>query len=704
MGKNDFDRAFDFEEEDDFDPKAFLDAEEYDDDIDLSEFSDEELGLSPQSEETVSEDAPEDELDLDGLDLGGLDLDGIDLGDADPQEQEPDDRELDSDFEPDMTFEPDADGNDDFDPDMDLNDFLNLGNRRDAREDPDEDTAYDDPTEDPDFSEHTEKPEDVANLPKAKQPEEIEMDMNTEYPEETQMEDFADGPVDEQEDTPPRKAPPRQRPKKERKPAGPNIFTKFYDLYFAPALTGKLPEEPQDPSSPRRRRRKTKAQIFKEVYLPPIIACVCLILVLTFVIGSVSNLIEEKRINKQNEQSHLDESQSAADLAQAEQQRILDEAAQLAAGYDYDGAISVLESYGDLNNYPNLAAKRSEYSTIKDQLIEHQDPSMIPNLSFHVLMADPARAFADQSLGGKYNRNFVSTSEFSKILDNLYTNGYVLVDFNSFTELNGDVMLPKSIYLPEGKKPVMLTETLVNYPLYMVDSNKDAEPDSGGVGFASKLVLDSSGNIKAQYIDSTGATLIGDYDLVPILESFIAEHPDFSYQGARAILATTGSEGVFGYRINSEYIATKGQTYHDEQVAGAKQITEALRDKGYTIACYTYDNSAYAGYNANQISADLQKWTQQVTSVIGEVDTFVFAQSSNITDYSGNAFNVMYTSGFRYFVSNGSTPSTQVTSTYVRQNRLMVTGNSMAYNSSWFTGMFDCAAILDVNLRGNVPN
>ena len=120
MGKNDFDRAFDFEEEDGFDPKAFLDAEEYDDDIDLSEFSDEELGLSFQPEKTVSEDAPEDGLDLDGLDL---DLDGIDLGDADPQEQE-------SDFEPDMTFEPDEDRNDDFDPDMDLNDFLNLGIRQ----------------------------------------------------------------------------------------------------------------------------------------------------------------------------------------------------------------------------------------------------------------------------------------------------------------------------------------------------------------------------------------------------------------------------------------------------------------------------------------------------------------------------------------------------------------------------------------------
>ncbi len=54
MGENDFDREFDFEDEYGFDPKSFLDAEEYDDDIDLSEFSDEKLGLSAQPEKTVS--------------------------------------------------------------------------------------------------------------------------------------------------------------------------------------------------------------------------------------------------------------------------------------------------------------------------------------------------------------------------------------------------------------------------------------------------------------------------------------------------------------------------------------------------------------------------------------------------------------------------------------------------------------------------
>ena len=36
MGKNDFDIDFDFEEEDNFDPKTFLGTEEYNDDIDLN--------------------------------------------------------------------------------------------------------------------------------------------------------------------------------------------------------------------------------------------------------------------------------------------------------------------------------------------------------------------------------------------------------------------------------------------------------------------------------------------------------------------------------------------------------------------------------------------------------------------------------------------------------------------------------------------
>ena len=253
---------------------------------------------------------------------------------------------------------------------------------------------------------------------------------------------------------------------------------------------------------PRRRRRKTKAQIFKEVYLPPLIACVCLILILSFVIGAISNAIEKKRVNDAIKQNEIQASISNAQAAEEEYQRIMDEAAELAANYDYEGAIEKLDSFPDIANYPDMSTKRAEYVNAMNSLVEYKDYSQIPNLSFHVLIADPARAFNDKELGGKYNQNFVTIDEFSKILEQLYANNYVLVDFDE----------AKSIFLPQGKKPLMLTETMVNYFEYMVDSNKDGVADAGGAGFANKLVLDENGDIKAQYIDSSNNTLTGNYD------------------------------------------------------------------------------------------------------------------------------------------------------------------------------------------------
>ena len=101
----------------------------------------------------------------------------------------------------------------------------------------------------------------------------------------------------------------------------------------------------------------------------------------------------------------------------------------------------------------------------------------------------------------------------------------------------------------------------------------------------------------------------------------------------------------------------------------------------------------------------MQQWTQQITPVLGNVNTIVFARASDIQDYTGNAFQVLYTSGFRYFVAySAQQPWAEINTNYVRQKRLMVTGNSMAWYPTQFNGMFDCAAILDVNTRGNVPN
>ena len=473
------------------------------------------------------------------------------------------------------------------------------------------------------------------------------------------------------------------------------------------------PEQVQDEEQApvRRERRKPVSPMrrFKNETLPLIITGVTALLILVFVIGAVGRLIGNI---KHNNEAALSASEAAADEAlrqEKEVQDLLAEAARLAAGYDYDAAIALLDGFtGNKSKYPEMEIRTSEYKQQKSLLVAHNDPSSIPNLSFHVLIADPSRAFSNREYGGQYNKNFVTVDEFEKILEQLYANNYVLVDMDCFIAetVIGDTISysAKPLYLPDGKNPVMITETMVNYFNYMIDGNADGTPDKDGAGFASRLVV-QNGEVKAEMVNSTGETVIGNYDLVPILEDFIEKHPDFSYQGSRALLAVTGHEGIFGYRTNKSVIESKGQAYYEEQVAGAKKVVNALRDAGYEFASFTYKNEKYGDIAATDIQKDITKWTAEVLPIIGSCDTLVYAKTSDISpngDYTSSKFNVLRDAGFRYFISHSSKPNCTVANNYVRQLRVMVTGTQMAHASTTYSKYFDSQAILN-SLRGNVP-
>ena len=114
-----------------------------------------------------------------------------------------------------------------------------------------------------------------------------------------------------------------------------------------------------------------------------------------------------------------------------------------------------------------------EYEAAIRNLVAWDDPNMIPNLSFQLLVADPARGFSHASYGYSINRNFITTDEFSKILQQLYDNGYILVDLDDFTTsettaTGTTTYKAKSLLLPKGKKPIMLTQTNVNYNYYLI--------------------------------------------------------------------------------------------------------------------------------------------------------------------------------------------------------------------------------------------
>ena len=454
------------------------------------------------------------------------------------------------------------------------------------------------------------------------------------------------------------------------------------------------------------RRRKTKQELFKENTLPFIILGVAAILIVTFIIGSVVRGVQKKNAEAAASAA-ASESMAAEDVRlNDEMQTILADAERLAASYDYDGAIALIDSFsGNIGAYPQLQDARVNYEYSKGGLLVWDDPNSIINLSFQTLVADPGRAYTNASYGDSMKRNFITVSEFEKVLERLYNNNYVLVGLKDIitatTDENGTITYAyKELYLPEGKKPVVLTQTNVNYNLYLVDSDEDMKPDQGGVGIASKLVLQDDGSITCEMVDSSGNTVTGAYDLVPILDQFVADHPDFSYHGAKAVLALTGYNGLFGYRTHAEARETFGEQVYNENVAAVKELAAVLQDSGYELGCYTYANAPYGGFSLSEIQADMQQWVDEVTPILGTLDIMVFAQDSDINNgmlYSGEKYDYLKSVGFNYFLGycGDGDSFTFVSEEYVRQGRLLVNGTNLTQNAAWFNGIFDTDGILD---------
>ena len=456
------------------------------------------------------------------------------------------------------------------------------------------------------------------------------------------------------------------------------------------------------PVNPRRRKR-SRMQVFKEVYLPVIIAGVAVLMILIFIVGSIVRAVQKNKAEKEASIAAsiaLEEEQARL---KAESESLLSKAELLFSQYDYQGAIDTLNSFsGDVSQYPDINDAIVEYETAIESLVAWSDPNQVTNLSFQMLMADPEQSFAHSTYGSAFNKNYVTTAEFTRILEELYENGYVLVSLD-------DLYAADTLYLPEGKKPLVLTQTNVNYNIYIVDGDGDKLPDKNGAGFACRLVLDSDGSVTCERIDRNGETVTGDYDLIPILDSFVEAHPDFSYRGAKAVIALTGYNGLFGYRTNSGAEEDFGLDTYNEAVSQAIKIAGALRESGYELACYTYSNVPYGEYSASMVEADLNLWLSECLPILGQVDTMVFAQLSDITNtdvYSGDKFTTLQNAGFRYYLgfSADGAPWSVINENYIRQGRILVSGSNMAHNSQWFDGLFDTEYVLDRELRGDIPS
>lgn len=373
----------------------------------------------------------------------------------------------------------------------------------------------------------------------------------------------------------------------------------------------------------------------------------------------------------------------------------LSEAEKHALGYNYEEAISVLNSIPlALARDERVSEAREKYEAGDTNLVNWVDGD-IPHLCFPTLIYDTTMAFDGDAKASDYNTTMVTCKEFSAILESLYERGYVLIDIHTIAEMVTDdrgtsSMEELKLKLPEGKQPIILSQDNLNYSTV-----------KNGDGIATKLVLDQDGKVKAQYTDSEGHDVTGDYDFIPILDSFIEEHPDFSFRGARGIVSVSGSEGVFGYRISSgsEDASADGQDTSTAAVQTqddtVSAIADALTQEGWSIACAGWSHSYMNDMTLDQFRKEIDDWQNYVGSLTGPADILFYPYGAEV-EYPGEKLSYLVEHGIYYLCGLwADTDFREMGDTFMRMTRRFIDGYTLVNAPVYFTQFFDASSVVD---------
>ncbi len=480
----------------------------------------------------------------------------------------------------------------------------------------------------------------------------------------------------------------------------------------------------------RRRRKIPKWKRVLRKYWPPVrfgLIIVSFIAIMTLGITGIVNVIRLNQSNIDNPKTQTDPPvtttvEPTLDSAQIQllANELLQEAERTAAGYDYQTAIQMLQSFEYYDQVPSLAEKVDEFAQLDAQLVSYPNMQNITHVFFHSLIVDPARAFDSDYTNAGYNQYMTTIDEFIEMMQQMYDKGYVLVSpydvAYETTDENGNTCFTYgNIRLPAGKIPFIMSQDDLNYYGYMIGEGDgvDETPafaDPTGDGFASKIVIGEDGYPTCEYMDANGNVTTGDYDLVPVLETFIQQHPDFSYHGARAVLGMTGYEGVFGYRTKPSYEAALGSAAYQKEVEDAKAVAQCLRDHGWILASHSYGHPAYGNITAEKVEIDSDKWENTVQPVIGDVDIILYPNGSDIAGleeytFDNAKFRALYDDGYRYFFNvDSSIYWSQLGDNYYRGGRRNLDGYRMYHHPHLLEDLFDVDSVFDPARPTPVPD
>lgn len=345
--------------------------------------------------------------------------------------------------------------------------------------------------------------------------------------------------------------------------------------------------------------------------------------------------------------------------------------------------------------FPDDSEVISVYEAIRQQVPRDlvQYSGNLEHITLRPLIANTAVGLSGTAVAQTADSTMLTSYEFRRILEELHLANYVLIDIETMLNEQG---VFQTIYLPAGKKPLLLTlEGFNYYPARKLSGNVE------------NLVLDDQGNVAGTYTNASGQKVIErESEAIGILDAFVDEHPDFSFDGAKGTITLTGSMGIFGYVTSEEQLFLRNQqaaafnlpselyTEADfaENERQAKLIVDTLKSTGWTFGSQTYDGSEVTAMTQEQLDENTKKWQEEVGSITGNVQVLAYPNGAILSgDDPRKTF--LQGEGIRYFLGIGPTPYAVGTTNYLYMDRLYMGG--YAVRNHLTARLFDSAKVYD---------
>lgn len=285
-------------------------------------------------------------------------------------------------------------------------------------------------------------------------------------------------------------------------------------------------------------------------------------------------------------------------------EEILKEAKVLVSKHYVDDALTLITQRPEIRN-KDVDAYVAQLKIVQSSYVRYQ--GRIEHIFFHSLIVDPQKAYGPTSSDPKgYDLWMITVDEFKKILDQLYSRGYVLVSLEDIYEHVDGRWEEKPLFLPYGKKPLLVSVDNIGYTTSRI---KD--------GFASKLILNEEMELISEITHSDQSkTLSKEGDVFPILETLLKQHPDFSYQDARAMLGVTGNMGILGYDPKKP-----------EEKEEAIRLVNHMKILGWEFVNHSYTHAAGNYYSEtsrlSSIQEDFELFHETMNPIMGKSNVFI---------------------------------------------------------------------------------